>query len=157
MLSYIDEGILELSNRSAVLKFLKKLPRAETMIKRTCLITLLVLFLLHAGCARPNIQLETVLVYNATAEKITDVTIRHEPTNRTASVSLILPGKSLDIGFPAQPMLGRKGIVSWRDGAGRVWQVELTLPYDSAIAGQGRAMTLVYMISAPGNASVSLR
>ena len=127
------------------------------MIKRLPLIILVALFLLQAGCARPNIQLDRVLVYNATSETITDVRIRHEPTNRVGGVSLILPGKSLDIGFPAQPMLGRKGIVSWRDGAGRVWQVELHLPYDSAIAGQGRAMTLVYLISASGNASVSLQ
>ena len=127
------------------------------MLRSLLFLALVIALFVSTGCAKPNIQLETVLVYNATAEKITGVTIRHEPTNRTASVNLILPGKSLDIGFPAQPMLGRKGIVSWRDGAGRVWQVDLPLPYDSALAGEGRAMTLVYMISASGNVSVSLR
>ena len=118
---------------------------------------LVILLIVFPGCAKPNIQLGKVLVYNATAEKITDVTVHHEPTNRTASVSLILPGKSLDIGFPEQPMLGRKGVVRWRDAAGRGWQVELPLPYDSSAAREGRVMTLVYTISAPGIASVSLR
>ena len=127
------------------------------MIKRIPLIALAVLFLLHAGCARPKIQLDRVLVYNATSEKITDVQIRHEPTNRTGGVSLILPGKSLDIGFPRQPMLGRTGIVGWRDGSGRTWQVELALPYNDSAAAEGRAMALVYMISPSGMASVSLQ
>ena len=125
--------------------------------KRLPLIILVALFLLQAGCARPNIQLDRVLVYNATSETITDVRIRHEPTNRVGGVSLILPGKSLDIGFPRQPMLARKGTLGWRDGAGKTWQVELALPYDYSVAEEGRAMALVYMVSESGNASVSLR
>ena len=127
------------------------------MIKRLAFLALVILFLLHVGCARPKIQLDRVLVYNATSETITDVRIRHEPTNRVGGVSLILPGKSLDIGFPRQPMLARKGIIGWRDGFGMTWEVELTLPYDYSVAEDGRAMALVYMISPSGGASVSLR
>jgi hypothetical protein len=127
------------------------------MIKRLPLLALVIVFLLHVGCARPKIQLDRVLVYNATNETITDVQIRHEPTNRVGGVSLILPGKSLDIGFPRQPMLARKGTLGWRDGAGKTWQVELALPYDYYVAEEGRAMALVYMISPSGIASVSLR
>jgi len=127
------------------------------MIKRLAFLALVVLFLLHAGCVRPKIQLDRVLVYNATSETITDVRIRHEPTNRVGGVSLILPGKSLDIGFPRQPMLARKGIIRWRDGSGITWEVELTLPYDYSVAEDGRAMALVYMISPSGGASVSLQ
>ena len=127
------------------------------MIKRLAFLALVILFLLHAGCARPKIQLDRVLVYNATSETITDVRIRHEPTNRVGGVSLILPGKSLDIGFPRQPMLGRKGIIGWRDGSGRIWQVELALPFNHSAAEEGRPMALVYMISPAGMASVSLQ
>jgi hypothetical protein len=133
------------------------LARSGIMNRHLHLLAFVLLCLLTASCAPPNIRLDSVLVYNATADTITDVRIIHEPTNRVGSVSLILPGKSLDIGFPGQPMLARKGILSWRDGAGRGWQVELPLPYDRAVAEQGRVMALVYVISASGNASVSLR
>lgn len=128
----------------------------ELMINRLFLFSLIV-FALTTGCARPKIQIDRVLVYNATTETITDVQIRHEPTSRVGSVSLILPGKSLDIGFPRQPMLARTGVLGWRDGEGSTWEVVLPLPYDYSVAEDGRAMALVYMISESGKASVSLR
>lgn len=127
------------------------------MCERLPLLALVFLFLLPAGCARPAIQLDRVLVYNATPEIIEDVQVRHEPTHRIGAVSLILPGKSLDIGFPRQPMLAQKGVVSWRDGSGQTWQVELPLPYDYSVAREARAMALVYMISPSGNATVSIQ
>jgi len=127
------------------------------MSKRLRHLALVILFLLPAGCARPTIQLDRVLVYNATAEIIKDVQVRHEPTSRIGAVSLILPGKSLDIGFPRQPMLAKKGFVSWRDGSGRTWEVELPLPYDYSVAREGQVMALIYMISPAGNATVSIQ
>jgi hypothetical protein len=101
-------------------------------------------------------MLDQVIVLNTTESKITDVRIFHEPTLRSAEVNAILPQRSLDIGFSGQPMLGKKGTVSWRDGAGVKREMTLELPHDHSAAREGRSMNLVYIIDSSGTVAAHL-
>lgn len=120
------------------------------------------LFLMLVACAAApalpdRVLLDRVLVQNATDSNITDVKVRHEPTNKFGAVNTILPQKALDIGFPEQPMLASRAVVSWRDGAGREWSVTVTLPHDQSAAKSGQPMSLIYTIYPSGQVTVVLQ
>jgi len=64
------------------------------------------------------VLVDRVIIKNATVDKITDVKIRHKPTNKIGGVSAILPQKSLDIGFSPKPLIAVQAVIYWTDGAG---------------------------------------
>jgi len=115
------------------------------------------LLLCLPACSRTPVMLDALLVHNATPSRITEVTIRHEPTRRYGAVNAILPQKSFHLGVAGKPMLGRTGVVRWRDGDGRQWSVPIDLPYDRTLAREGRPMILIYVISPNGQVAVRLR
>ncbi len=120
------------------------------------------LFLMLVACATTPAQLDRVLldrvlVQNATDSDITDVKVRHEPTNKFGAVNTILSHKALDIGFPEQPMLAIRAVVSWRDGDGREWTETVALPQDHSAAKSGRPMSLIYTIYPSGQITVALQ
>lgn len=118
----------------------------------TCFSLVLVLL----ACARSPAVLDRVVVKNATASKITDVKILHEPTKRFGTVNAILPQKSLDLGLSGQPMLAREASVSWRDGDDVEWSLTVELPYGQIIGTQDRPMILIYIIYPSGRVDVHL-
>jgi hypothetical protein len=103
------------------------------------------------------VLLDRVLVQNATDSNITDVKVRHEPTNRFGAVNTILPQEALNIVFPEQPMLASRAVVSWRDGDGLKWTVAVALPQDQSAANAGQPMSLVYIIYPSGQITVDLQ
>ena len=107
---------------------------------------ILTVFLMVLGCAKQYIMIDRAVILNATANKITDVKVFHEPTKKSGEVNMILPQMTLDIGFAGKPLLAHQATVSWRDGAGVKGEVALTLPYDLIAAKEGRIMNLVYVI-----------
>ena len=109
------------------------------------------------ACAKPPVIIDRVLVKNATGSKITDVKVRHEPTNKFAAVNAILPEESLDIGFPGQPMLAQKALVRWRDYNGTEWSVDVNLPYDRTVAEGVRTMNLIYIVYPSGRVTAHLK
>jgi hypothetical protein len=68
------------------------------------------------ACARPHVTLDRVLVKNATANKITEVKIRHEPTQNFSRVNAILPQQSLNIGLTGDKMLGKQAVLQLAGG-----------------------------------------
>jgi hypothetical protein len=114
-----------------------------------------VLSSLLVGCSTPSIMLDRAVILNATSNMITDVRVRHEPTGSIGAVNAVLPGKTLNLGFPIQPMLAEEGIVTWTDRSGETRRSQLTLPtYDSAM--KDIHYTLVYTIKATGAVTVHL-
>jgi len=128
------------------------------MAVKNCNIFLLGLFfLLILGCARPHVLLGRTVILNATTDKITDVKVLHQPTNKSGSVNVILPQRALDIAFSGAPMLADEATVSWKDGQGIAREVTLQLPYSRTAADEGRIMNLVYIIYSGGVATVQLK
>ena len=117
---------------------------------------LLLIFLMLTACARQPIILERVLVRNATPGTISDVEVRHEPTLRFGAVSAILPGNAYELSFAKAPMLAQRGVISWRDDAGRQWSKTLSLPDKNIVRMEGQAFTLVYLVEPAGLVTVSL-
>ena len=117
---------------------------------------ILILTLLLLSCAQQHIMIDRAIVLNATTQKITDVKVLHEPTNRAGQINMILPQTTLELGFSGKPMLARQAIVSWRDGTGIRREVALALPQNPAAAQDGRLMNLVYIIHSSGTATVRL-
>jgi len=109
------------------------------------------------GCARPHVLLGRTVIVNATSDKITNIKVLHQPTNKSGSVNMILPQRTLDIAFTGAPMMADRAIVSWTDGQGISREVTLTLPYDQTAATDERIMNLVYVIHPGGIATVYLR
>lgn len=109
------------------------------------------------ACAKPPVMIDRVLVKNATGSKITDVKVRHEPTNKFGAVNAILPERSLDIGFPRQPMLAQKALVRWRDYNGTEWSADVNLPYDRTATEEVRTMNLIYIIYPSGRVAAHLK
>jgi hypothetical protein len=109
------------------------------------------------ACAKPHVVLDRVLVKNATAGSITEVKVRHEPTQVYGAVNTILPQRALDLGLSGQPMLATQAVVSWRDGEGRDWSVVIPLPYDRSAAEAGQLMSLVYVIYPAGRITAQLQ
>ena len=114
------------------------------------------LSLLLSACGSSQTVLDRVYVKNATNSRITDVRVRHEPTERYGSVNAILPHKSLDIGFSQQPLLARKAFVSWCDVDGKEWTYSVALPYGQGVGKDGVTMSLVYIIYPSGLINVHL-
>ena len=115
------------------------------------------LILMLLACSATPVLLDRVIVQNATSSNITNVKVRHEPTNKFGAVNTILPQKALDIGFPEQSMRADRAVVSWRDGAGRDWTVAVPLPHDQSAAKEGQPLSLVYIIYPSGQVSVALQ
>ena len=101
-------------------------------------------------------MLDRAVVINATAGIISEVKVRHEPTGKIGAVNMILPQKSLDLGFPRQPMRGRQGIVTWFDHNGHQRRAKVELPADRGSFSEGQAKSLVYTIEPAGVVHVHL-
>ena len=127
------------------------------MTIRIVFIGLLLLSLASAGCTRPRIMLDRVLVQNTTNSVITELRVHHEPTNKFGGTNVVLPQAAMDIGFSKSPMLAETAVISWKDENGRQWQETLTLPYDPDTAKKAQPMNLVYVIYAPGSVTVLLQ
>jgi len=126
-------------------------------MKSWLLLFVCVLFpLVLLACGSSQTVLDRVYVKNATNSRITDVRVRHEPTERYGSVNAILPHKSLDIGFSQRPLLARKASVSWRDADGKEWTYTVALPYGQSVGKDGVTMSLVYIIYPSGLINVHL-
>ena len=110
-----------------------------------------------AGCARPLIMLDRVLVQNSTMAVITEVRVHHEPTKTFGDTNTVLPQAAMDIGFSKSPMLADTAVIGWKDESGRQWKETLKLPYDRDIAEKEQSMTLVYVIKGPENVTVLLQ
>jgi hypothetical protein len=119
-------------------------------------LTCFFLVLSFSACAKSSASLDRVYVKNATGSRITDVKINHQPAQWFGSVNAILPQRSLDIGFPGQPVPARKASVSWRDGDGVEWSLDIDLPYDQTLEKAGRPMSLIYIIYPSGRLDVHL-
>ena len=118
---------------------------------------LFVLFVALSGCSKTPVMADRVLVKNASDWKVTEVKVRHIPTNRIGAVNAILPQKSLDIGFPKQPLLADRAIIRWIDGQGQKRSDELDIPYDAAAAKAERSMSLTYILLPSGSVTAHLQ
>src|SRR6056300_1379349 len=107
---------------------------------------LFVLLIVLSGCSKTPVMADRVFVENASNWKITEVKVRHLPTNRIGAVSAILPQEALDIGFPKQPLLADRAIIRWTDGQGQNRSDELEIPYDAAAAKAKKRMSLTYVL-----------
>jgi len=83
------------------------------MIKRFFLLLLAALTLLLAACNRPPVIIDRVVVLNDTEGRISHVQVLHLPTRKIGRVNQILPQRTLDIGFPQQPMMASHAQVNW--------------------------------------------
>ena len=102
-------------------------------------------------------MLDRGIIRNETRNPVTDVVIRHEPTGKTASINMILPSSSFDLGFSGQPMLGRQALISWREVNGLERSEKLNLPDNRVFSPDKKNMVLVYIIHASGRVTVHLQ
>ena len=116
-----------------------------------------ILFVALSGCTKAPMMADRVLVKNASDWKVTEVKVRHIPTNRIGAVSAILPQESLDIGFPKQPLLAHRAIIRWIDGQGQNRSDELDIPYDATAAKAEKAMSLTYILHSSGSVTAHLQ
>jgi hypothetical protein len=127
------------------------------MKKNLFAVVLFILFVALSGCSKNPVMADRVLVKNASILKVTEVKVRHIPTNKIGAVSAILPQESLDIGFPKQPLLASRAIIRWIDGQGQNRSDELDIPYDAAAAKAERTMSLTYILHPSGSVTAHLR
>ena len=118
---------------------------------------LFVLFFALSGCSRTPMMADRVLVKNASDWKVTEVKVRHIPTNRIGAVNAILPHESLNLGFPKQPLLADRAIIRWIDGQGQNRSDELDIPYDAAAAKAERTLSLTYILLPSGSVTAHLQ
>ena len=118
---------------------------------------LFVLLIVLSGCSKTPVMADRVLVKNASEWKVTEVKVRHIPTNKIGSVNAILPQQSLDIGFPKQPLLADRAIIRWIDGQGQNRSDELDIPYDAAAAKAERTVSLTYILLPSGSVTAHLQ
>ena len=118
---------------------------------------LVILFVALSGCSKPPMMADRVLVKNASDWKVTEVKVRHIPTNRIGAVNAILPNESLNLGFPKQPLLADRAIIRWIDGQGQNRSDELDIPYDAAAAKAERTMSLTYILLPSGSVKAHLQ
>jgi len=118
---------------------------------------LFILFVALSGCSKTPVMADRVLVKNASDWKVTEVKVRHIQTNRIGAVNAILPQKSLDIGFPKQPLLAHRAIIRWVDGQGQNRSDELDIPYDADAAKAEKAMSLTYILLPSGSVTAHLQ
>ena len=118
---------------------------------------LVILFVALSGCSKPPMMADRVLVKNASDWKVTEVKVRHIPTNRIGAVNAILPNESLNLGFPKQPLLADRAIIRWIDGQGQNRSDELDIPYDAAAAKAERTVSLTYILLPSGSVTAHLQ
>jgi hypothetical protein len=118
---------------------------------------LVILFVALSGCSKPPMMADRVLVKNASDWKVTEVKVRHIPTNRIGAVNAILPNESLNLGFPKQPLLADRAIIRWIDGQGQNRSDELDIPYDAAAAKAERTLSLTYILLPSGSVTAHLQ
>jgi hypothetical protein len=110
------------------------------------------------GCVvAPHVILDRAVIRNETRNSISDVMVRHEPTGTMATINMILPLRSFDLGFSGQPMLGKQAVITWREADGRERREQLDLPYNRALKLERKNMILVYIIHSSGRVSVHLQ
>ena len=108
------------------------------------------------GCVATHVILDKGVIRNETQNSISDVRIRHEPTGKIATVNMILPSSSFDLGFSGQPMLGKQAIVTWKEADGSERKEKLNLPYNREQKSDSKNKVLVYIIHSSGIVSVHL-
>ena len=86
-----------------------------------------------------------------------DVVLAISYSGESGELSAILPHKSLDIGFPKQPLLAQRAIIRWIDGQGQNRSDELDIPYDAAAAKAEKAMSLTYILHPSGSVTAHLQ
>ena len=118
---------------------------------------LFILLVVLFGCSKTPMMADRVLVKNASDWKVTEVKVRHIPTNRIGAVNAILPHESLNLGFPKQPLLADRAIIRWIDGQGQNRSDELDIPYDAAAAKAEKAMSLTYILHPSGSVTAHLQ
>jgi hypothetical protein len=104
------------------------MPRAQHPV--TLYVICLSMLCAFSACAPAPIMLDRAIVRNGTSNTISDVTVRHEPTNAMGHVSAILPQSELDLGFTRQPLKGKRAVVTWTTEGMRPMSVEVLLPKD---------------------------
>ena len=110
------------------------------------------------GCVvAPHVILDRAVIRNETRNSISDVMVRHEPTGTMATINMILPLRSFDLGFSGQPMLGKQAVITWREADGRERREQLDLPYNRALKLERKNLILVYIIHSSGRVSVHLQ
>ena len=109
------------------------------------------------ACIPSPILLDRAIVRNQTSSAVSDVMVRHEPTNAIGRVSAILPRSELDLGFYRQPLKGKRAVVTWKAAREGQMRVEVVLPRGRQRgAATDRALTLVYTIRPDGAVTVHL-
>jgi len=123
-----------------------------------CVIFLSIICALSA-CAPAPILLDRAIVRNETSNTISDVTVRHEPTNAVGHVSAILPQSEFELGFTRQPLKGKRAVVTWTTERMRPMSVEVLLPRDQqhSTDNTNHTFTLIYIIQADGTVDVRLK
>ena len=127
------------------------------MKKKLFIGVLFIFFVALSGCSKPPMMADRVLVKNASDWKVTEVKVRHIPTNRIGAVNAILPHESLNLGFPKQPLLADRAIIRWIDGQGQNRSDELDIPYDAAAAKAERTLSLTYILLPSGSVTAHLQ
>jgi hypothetical protein len=106
---------------------------------------------LFTGCQSP-VMISRAVVYNHTPASIQDVSVKHFPTQKSASVSAILPNQTLQIEVGSREMLADSAVVQW-NASGSLHKVPLQIPKVNPDPDD-RGLTLVYEIKPGGRASV---
>ena len=127
------------------------------MKKNLFVSVLFILFVALSGCSKTPVMADRVLVKNASDWKVTEVKVRHIPTNRIGAVNAILPHESLNLGFPKQPLLADRAIIRWIDGQGQNRSDELDIPYDASAAKAERTLSLTYILLPSGSVTAHLQ
>jgi hypothetical protein len=111
-----------------------------------------------SACAPAPIMLNRAIIRNGTNITISDVTVRHEPTNAMGHVSAILPESEFDLGFSRQPLKGKRAVVTWTTENLRPMRVEVLIPrgQQHTTAKSNHTFTLIYTIQADGTVDVRL-
>ncbi len=111
-----------------------------------------VCLLLAVGCTTPEVNILRGVVFNNTPHPVTDVSITHLPTRQSASVSAILSGRTLQVGFGgARELLADSAVVQWSSRRGQN-KVSLQIP-KVQLGTDGAGVILVYEIKPGGRAS----
>ena len=126
------------------------------MISPLIRIVVLINMLFLSGCATKHIVLDRAVVRNDTAWIITEVKVLHEPTGKTGFVNMILPQRSLELGFAGQPMLAKEAIITWKDHEGWRRKAKVDLPDNRDASGEEQTNSLVYTIKPAGDVRVHL-
>jgi len=107
-----------------------------------------------SGCRTLDpIMLDRAIVMNTTTAELIDVSITHQPTQITGSASLILPGKTFDLGFSQRPLRAEQAVVTWTQQGYR-HSKNLFLHFEAP--DQNSPYTLIYIIKEHGQVEAKL-